>query len=45
MYLSALKIHISQYTKAILDEFGTFEIIPRGEISVKVSIIPIYLFW
>jgi hypothetical protein len=31
----ALKIHMSQSTKEILDKFGTFDIISRGSISIK----------
>lgn len=35
---SALKIHVSSDTKAALDYFGNFILIPRGEIDVKVSV-------
>ncbi|GFR29016.1 atrial natriuretic peptide receptor 2 [Trichonephila clavata] len=31
----ALKIHVSHQTKTILEGFGTFIIVPRGEIEVK----------
>ncbi|KAF8795122.1 Atrial natriuretic peptide receptor 1 like protein [Argiope bruennichi] len=33
----AMKIHASHQTKMILDSFGTFIIVPRGEIEVKVK--------
>ena len=33
--LSALKIHISESTKKILDSFDTFVTEPRGEIPIK----------
>ena len=32
----ALKIHISRYTKDILDNIGTCTVEERGEITVKV---------
>jgi hypothetical protein len=32
----ALRIHVSPYTKEILDTFGTFELELRGEIELKV---------
>lgn len=34
---TALKIHVSPKTKEILDTFGTFELICRGEVILKVS--------
>ena len=34
--LIALKIHISQATKEILDTFGTFQIELRGQVEMKV---------
>ncbi|KYM99572.1 Atrial natriuretic peptide receptor 2 [Cyphomyrmex costatus] len=33
----ALKIHVSPKTKEILDTFGTFELVCRGEVILKVS--------
>lgn len=38
IFFSALKIHVSSDTKAALDYFGNFILIPRGEIDVKVSV-------
>ena len=32
----ALRIHISQATKAILDDLGGFEVEERGEVFLKV---------
>lgn len=37
-FLPALKIHISNVTYEILETFGTFDIVERGEIDVKVSV-------
>ncbi|RWS29530.1 Atrial natriuretic peptide receptor 1-like protein [Leptotrombidium deliense] len=31
----AMKIHISEETKQILDQFNSFKIVPRGEIDIK----------
>lgn len=33
----ALKIHISAVTKAVLEEFGCFELELRGDVEMKVS--------
>jgi atrial natriuretic peptide receptor A len=35
--MTALKIHVSPKTKEILDTFGTFELVCRGEVMLKVS--------
>lgn len=35
--MTALKIHVSPKTKEILDTFGTFELVCRGEVILKVS--------
>lgn len=32
---SALKIHVSEATKQILDQFGTFQMELRGEVELK----------
>lgn len=34
---AALKIHVSPKTKEILDTFGTFELVCRGEVTLKVK--------
>lgn len=34
----ALKIHVSPFTKEILDKFGTFDLTCRGPVSMKVKI-------
>lgn len=34
--IAALKIHVSPKTKEILDTFGTFELVCRGEVTLKV---------
>ena len=36
-FFSALKIHVSQSTKDVLDTFNTFVLEERGEIEMKVS--------
>ena len=36
MYVAARKIHISELTKAILEEFETFDLQERGQIEIKV---------
>ena len=36
-FFSALKIHVSPKTKAVLDTFGCFELELRGEVEMKVS--------
>ena len=33
---TALKIHISPYTKEVLDQFGTFQLELRGAVEMKV---------
>lgn len=33
--LAALKIHVSEATKKILDQFGTFQMELRGEVELK----------
>lgn len=33
--LAALKIHVSDTTKEILDKFGTFQLELRGEVEMK----------
>lgn len=35
-HFTALRIHISQATKAILDDLGGFEVEERGEVFLKV---------
>jgi hypothetical protein len=34
---TALKIHISPYTKAVLEDFPNFIVKERGQIAVKVN--------
>jgi len=41
---TALKIHVSPKTKEILDTFGTFELICRGEVILKVSYLDMWFF-
>lgn len=36
---TALKIHVSPKTKEILDTFGTFELVCRGEVVLKVRLL------
>ena len=36
LIFAELKIHVSPYTKALLDEFGTFILDCRGPIKLKV---------
>lgn len=36
MSVSALRIHMSEQTKAILDDFGHFDTELRGEVEMKV---------
>lgn len=40
--IAALKIHVSPKTKEILDTFGTFELVCRGEVTLKVKSFIIY---
>jgi len=35
-HVAALRIHISETTKAILDDLGGFEVEERGEVFLKV---------
>ena len=35
--LSALRIHISEATKEVLDDLGGYEVEERGEVFLKVS--------
>ena len=35
-HLSALKIHVSPFTKEILDQFGYFDLELRGTVEMKV---------
>lgn len=38
-----MKIHLSQATKNILDTFGTFQVLPRGNVELKgKGIVPTY---
>lgn len=37
LFFSALKIHVSNDTKQVLDKFSTFELETRGNIEVKVT--------
>jgi len=41
---TALKIHVSPKTKEILDTFGTFELVCRGEVVLKVSYLDMWFF-
>ena len=34
---AALRIHVSPFTKEILDKFGTFELDLRGPVEMKAS--------
>jgi hypothetical protein len=38
VFFSALKIHVSPKTKAVLDTFESFELELRGEVEMKVRI-------
>lgn len=35
LYFAALRIHVSEATKTILDKFGTFDLELRGEVELK----------
>ena len=37
--ISALKIHMSHYAQAALDQLGGYNIILRGEMPIKVSVL------
>ena len=37
---AAMKIHVSEYTKKILEVFGTFILDLRGEVEMKVRFLP-----
>ena len=34
---TALKIHVSPWTKELLDKFGTFKLTLRGKVEMKAS--------
>jgi hypothetical protein len=36
---AALKIHVSPYTKDILDQFGSFDLELRGAVEMKVCVL------
>jgi atrial natriuretic peptide receptor A len=35
----ALRIHVSPFTKALLDKFQTFILQPRGQVNLKVIVV------
>ena len=43
-YTSAFRVHVSPYTKDILDELGGYKLEFRGEVELKVSGVLIFYF-
>lgn len=39
LYFVAMKVHISESTKKLLDTFTNFETEPRGEVVLKVTVV------